>query len=66
MMNLFKNNLANFLALVIIVGIFAGAYLIGRYLTGVGKDVTEFLQIIAVSVVVIFVLFCIISPFIKR
>jgi hypothetical protein len=66
MMNWFKNNLANILALVIIVGIFAGAYLIGRYLTEVGKDVADILQIIAVSVVVIFVLFCIISPFIKK
>jgi len=65
-MNWLKNNLANILALVIIVGIFTGAYLIGRYLTGIGKDVAEILQIIAVSVVVIFVLFCIISPFIKR
>ena len=65
-MDWFKEKLPLFLALVIIVGIFAGAYLIGRYLTGVGKDVTEMLQIIAVSVVVIFVLFCIISPFIKR
>jgi len=65
-MNWLKNNLSNILALVIIVGIFTGAYLIGLYLTGVGKDVTEILQIIAVSVVVIFFLFCIISPFIKR
>jgi membrane protein DedA with SNARE-associated domain len=66
MMNWFKNNLVNILALAIIVVIFTGAYLIGRYLTEVGKDVTEILKIIAVSVVVIFVLFCIISPFIKK
>ena len=66
MMNWFKKQIPPILAVVIIVVIFAGAYLIGLYLTGAGKDVTEILQIIAVSVVAIFVLFCIISPFIKR
>ena len=62
-MSWIKNNLANILAPVIIIGIFAGAYLLGRYLT---EGIADILQIAAVSVVVIFVLFCIISPFIKR